>query len=62
MTTPIEIGVALGIELLKWAINERDLRQKMAAAGVSGAAIDAALAKARADVAALPSATTLPEA
>jgi len=61
MATPVEVGVAIGFELLKWALQERALRQKMAAAGVSEAATDAALSTARAEVASLPSATTLPE-
>lgn len=60
MVTPVEVGVALGFELLKWAIAERALRQKLAAAGVSEAATDAALKQARAD-AALLDPTKLPE-
>lgn len=63
MTTPaVEIGVAIGFELLKWALQERAIRARLAAAGLSEAATDEALKKARAEVAAMPSATTLPEA
>lgn len=58
---PVSLGIALGVELLKIAIDERNLRIKMAAAGLSPEAIEAALTKVRAEVAALPSPTTLPE-
>ena len=57
----IEIGVALGVELLKLAIQERQLRQKLVAAGMTPEATDAALNKIRAEVAALPDPNTLPE-
>lgn len=57
----IEIGVALGVELLKLAIQERQLRQKLVAAGMTPEATDAALSKVRAEVAALPDPNTLPE-
>ena len=61
MATPVELGVAIGFEVLKWALQERAIRQKLAAAGMSEAATDATLKQARAEVDALPSATTLPE-
>jgi len=61
MADPVSVGVAIGVELLKLAIEERNLRIKMAAAGMSQETIDAALTKVRAEVAALPSPTKLPE-
>lgn len=61
MATPVELGVAIGFEVLKWALQERAIRQKLAAAGMSEAATDATLKQARAEVDALPAATTLPE-
>lgn len=60
MTTGVEIGIALGVEVLKWAMSERALRQKMAAAGLSEAATDAALKQAREEVALLDP-TKLPQ-
>lgn len=61
MATPLELGLAIGIELLKFGIAERDLWARMAAAGLSQESIDAALAKVRVEVAAMKSPTTLPE-
>jgi hypothetical protein len=58
--TGVEVGVALGVELLKLALQERALRQKLVAAGMSEAATDAALSKVRAEVAALPDPKSLP--
>jgi len=58
---PISLGIAIGVELLKFALDERNIRLRMAAAGMSQENIDAALANVRAEVAALPSPTALPE-
>lgn len=57
----IELGVALGVELLKLVLQEQQLRQKLVAAGMTPEATDAALGKVRAEVAALPNPQTLPE-
>lgn len=59
--TGVELGVALGVELLKLALAERQLHQKLVAAGMTLEATDAALAKVRAEVATLPDPKTLPE-
>lgn len=59
--TGVEVGVVLGVELLKLALQERALRQKLVSAGMSPEATDAALSKVRAEVAALPDPNTLPE-
>ena len=49
------------VEIAKLALQQKEVRDKLAGAGVSPEALDAALAEARAKVAALPSAETLPE-
>ena len=59
---PISLGIALGFEILKFVMDERNLRLKLAAAGMSQASIDAHLADARSRIAALQSPTKLPEA
>jgi hypothetical protein len=58
---PISLGVAIGFEILKFAMDERNLRLKMAAAGMSQAAIDAHLTDARSRIASMESPTKLPE-
>lgn len=62
MVEPISLGIALGFEVLKFVMDERALRAKMAAAGMSQENIDAALTDVRARIAAMGSAATLPEA
>ena len=58
----IEILIPIVGEALKIAIMEANLRKMAAAAGVSDAALDAALVNARAAVAALPDPHGLPVA
>ncbi len=64
----ISTGIAFGVELAKWAMQERaaaakekELREKMAAAGMPSEAIDDALNTVRAKIAALPDPNKLPE-
>lgn len=61
-------GIAIGVELIKFALEERNLaireealRKRMTSAGIPGEVIEAELKRVRAEIAALPSPTTLPE-
>jgi len=50
-----------GVELAKYLIQDANLRRAAAAAGVSPEALDAAVARARAEMASLPDPHNLPE-
>jgi hypothetical protein len=56
-----QVGIAIGMEIVKAAIIERNARLMAVQAGLTPEQTDQAFQKARAEVAALPSATTLPE-
>lgn len=52
---------SLGVELAKFLIQDANLRRAAAAAGVSPEALEAAVVKARAEMASLPDPKNLPE-
>jgi hypothetical protein len=61
MSTAVVTGIALGFEIMKWLNEERRIREKMKAAGMSPESIEATFQESRKELAALPSASTLPE-